>query len=425
MASGPIFGVRASVFWFNGATGTTGFLSTPGTDPVLDAAANTYNDEWVVNTGNGAVQVGVPVLQAFTPTQFCFAEIPAGAIRVSNVPETSVALPAQELNFQVGDDLVLIIDSTGSMGDDIENVKKETNKIVDEVARTSKSYRVAIVHYNDPDAGVVLPFSSSTTAIKAAISGLTATGGGDFPEHVYSGINTALLLPWRSGAARISITMGDAPPKDPEPGTGLTQAKIEELANAIAVIVNTDPILPGRFLHVLRQGGPKKTLRVPYKGLNPLSMVPIGRSAATNASFTKLAEGTGGAVFPAATAAGVSTAIIKAIKTATKPLIPVQKLVVSSYCWRVFTSHRITISNVNTINVPFTWTAVAFGRTTTGKGVAIKSSTTTVDISFPRLGKYIVKVSWKDERGIAQSASVDTGRLCYCLAFISNRICVS
>lgn len=46
------------------------------------------------------------------------------------------------------------------------------------------------------------------------------TGGGDWPETVYSGVTSALNLSWRSGVRKIAIVLGDAPAKEPEPHTG-------------------------------------------------------------------------------------------------------------------------------------------------------------------------------------------------------------
>ena len=323
--------------------------------------------------------------------------------------------------------MVWVIDSTGSMRDNIANVRVELNNILDNLIRLSKSYRVAIVQYNDPndgiEAGVVLPFSTDEAVIRAAIAGLKTERGGDHPEHVYSGIFIAIFLPWRPGAGRISMVIGDAPQKDPEPGTGLTLSRIRELADSIAVFPFIDPTLPARMIAMERQSSTTKTIRVPFKGLNPLFMIPIGDSrTAPKAAFKPLAKGTGGKVFPAKTSSGVSKAIIKAIKSATAPRIAVKKLIVQSYCWRGFSNHRITIENVNAFDVSFTWLTKAGGKKITGSGTATKSSTTNTDILFPSLANYVVKVTWND-RGKKRSAKVSTRRDCYCTAFSTTRFC--
>lgn len=136
-------------------------------------------------------------------------------------------------------DLVFVIDTTGSMGDDIDAVKRSATNVVNKL---SGNFRVALVDYKDrPSAGgdggdypsrLVLGFSSDKGAIVNAINSLGATGGGDWPETAYSGLMRALSLSWRAAAARSIIWMGDAPPKDPEPITNFTKATVINAARA-------------------------------------------------------------------------------------------------------------------------------------------------------------------------------------------------
>ena len=57
--------------------------------------------------------------------------------------------------------------------------------------------------------------------------------GGDWKESVYSGIKTGLNLQWRAGVKKIMIVIGDAPAKDPEPVTELTEQSIVDAAYAV------------------------------------------------------------------------------------------------------------------------------------------------------------------------------------------------
>jgi len=127
-------------------------------------------------------------------------------------------------------DLAFVIDTTGSMWDDIDAVKRAASGIVD---RLSGDFRVALVDYKDHPISpygdprdypsrIVQQFSSGKDSLVSAINSLGADGGGDFPESVYSGLMRGLSLDWRSGARRSIIWMGDAPPHDPEPITNLT-----------------------------------------------------------------------------------------------------------------------------------------------------------------------------------------------------------
>ena len=126
-------------------------------------------------------------------------------------------------------DLAFAIDTTGSMGPYIADVQSNVNALAQSIAATSTSYRFALIDYKDgPQQGdpykaqVDLPFSTDTSALSTAVNGLSASGGGDIPESVYSGVMTALNLPWRNGVRKIVIPIGDAPGKDPEDDTGYT-----------------------------------------------------------------------------------------------------------------------------------------------------------------------------------------------------------
>jgi hypothetical protein len=154
-----------------------------------------------------------------------------------------------------GLDLVFAIDSTGSMHPYISSVVKASSTIVGLLDAAHADYRIGVVDYKDSDFGCPdydavtdLGFSTSRTAIEAALSSLQSkvSGGCDRPEDVYSGISRALSLPWRSGVTKAVIFMGDAPGHDPEPHSGLTLSKIRAQAEAVdpaqlyAILVGDD-----------------------------------------------------------------------------------------------------------------------------------------------------------------------------------------
>lgn len=140
-------------------------------------------------------------------------------------------------------DLVLVIDSTGSMSDDIDAVKAYASEFVDRVAAESKTFRVGLVTYRDfPErtgtrtdyvSRIDLSFSDNKAAILAAITAIGLGDGGDDPETVYSGVKTAIDFPWRVGVKKVIVQFGDAAPLDPEPVTGLRAAEISAAARAV------------------------------------------------------------------------------------------------------------------------------------------------------------------------------------------------
>ncbi|KAL7389865.1 hypothetical protein ABVT39_011242 [Epinephelus coioides] len=88
--------------------------------------------------------------------------------------------------------LCFVIDTTGSMSDDIAAVRTVTSDIIDRKVGTQDEPSLYIlVPFNDPDFGP-LTRTTDPEVFRNAINSLTATGGGDFPEMSLSGLQLAL-----------------------------------------------------------------------------------------------------------------------------------------------------------------------------------------------------------------------------------------
>lgn len=116
-------------------------------------------------------------------------------------------------------DVVFVVDTTGSMHDDIDAVKRDMRQILDHLRRRNPDYRVGVVGYRDIGDDYLtrtfLFLDGEDARIEAAIAALTVDGGDDWREHVYAGITTALDgQPWRPHTSQHIILMGDAPPHD-------------------------------------------------------------------------------------------------------------------------------------------------------------------------------------------------------------------
>lgn len=116
-------------------------------------------------------------------------------------------------------DLVFVIDSTGSMGSYIQSAKENSQKIVDQlVQKEGFDVRVAIISYRDhppQDSSYitkVFEFSSNTDAISQSLASLNASGGGDGPEALTTGLYEAGGLSWRQASTKVCILITDAPP---------------------------------------------------------------------------------------------------------------------------------------------------------------------------------------------------------------------
>nr|XP_055060962.1 von Willebrand factor A domain-containing protein 7-like [Misgurnus anguillicaudatus] len=88
--------------------------------------------------------------------------------------------------------LAFVIDTTGSMSDDIEEAKRVSFNIIDSrIASAEKPSEYILVPFNDPDFGPLIR-TRNAEHFKEAISLLKANDGGDEPEMCLSGLQLAL-----------------------------------------------------------------------------------------------------------------------------------------------------------------------------------------------------------------------------------------
>ncbi|XP_032390256.1 von Willebrand factor A domain-containing protein 7 isoform X1 [Etheostoma spectabile] len=117
----------------------------------------------------------------------------------------------QMMGIAKGKALCFVIDTTGSMRDDIEAVKAVTSSIINTKVGTEDEPPVYIlVPFNDPDFGPLIR-TTDPDVFKRAINALSANDGGDIPELSLSGLQLAL-----TGAPPNSeiFLFTDAPAKD-------------------------------------------------------------------------------------------------------------------------------------------------------------------------------------------------------------------
>lgn len=168
-------------------------------------------------------------------------------------------------------DIVFAIDTTGSMSDDIDSVRRNVSSIVSHIESSSSSARFALVSYQDhPVQGggssdypsrLEQGFTEDGAVLRAKLDALTLGDGGDWEESVYSGVTEGLNLPWRNGVRKILIALGDAPAKDPEPVTGLTAAQVAQHAFEIDPVevygIDTGGLAEGGFSELVEATGGK------------------------------------------------------------------------------------------------------------------------------------------------------------------------
>jgi len=127
--------------------------------------------------------------------------------------DTARTLPARRTI-----DLAFVLDTTGSMGEEIEAVKGTIRAVADTLSNDQTSVRIGLVEYKDRSDGNNLthtyPFSSDLHEFSRSVAALSAAGGGDTPEDMHAGLHVALdNLQWNQDAvARLVVVIADAPP---------------------------------------------------------------------------------------------------------------------------------------------------------------------------------------------------------------------
>lgn len=142
--------------------------------------------------------------------------VEAGGMTPIVVAVEDAGAPAQVL------DLMFVIDTTGSMGDELSYLQAELADVIDRVRQAvgqATKVRISVNFYRDAgDEYVVRPFAF-TEDVDAAIEKLnlqSSDGGGDWPEAVDAALSDAIAgHEWsESAVARLCFIVLDAPPHE-------------------------------------------------------------------------------------------------------------------------------------------------------------------------------------------------------------------
>jgi hypothetical protein len=120
-------------------------------------------------------------------------------------------------------DLMLAIDTTGSMGDEIRFLQAELGSIVDGLRARHRDLdiRVGFVFYRDLGDEYVtqtVPLSADINGAQAQLARQYASGGGDYPEAMDQAVIRAARQSWRPDAVKSLLLVADAPPHDDKVG---------------------------------------------------------------------------------------------------------------------------------------------------------------------------------------------------------------
>ena len=169
-----------------------------------------FNDLMMDNAQMAAIAPAMPL-----PSAAVTQRAKSGGGLISGVPQ-SFADYIQHLQ-KTGIDVVFAIDATGSMVWVHRTVRQRLAQLAAYVRGLVPLARFGIIAYRDyNDIDFVTRISQPSFDIEKArlfMSGIDALGGGDHPEAVTQALrDSETIIGWRSGAQRVVIIIGDAPP---------------------------------------------------------------------------------------------------------------------------------------------------------------------------------------------------------------------
>lgn len=196
--------------------------------PVIDAIVKLKRDGATIFTArtdnSGKAELWVDIFQKNISADFSnlSIDINNGEKEVSTVvPFTSgtnnIVLPQTTIDNKI--EISLVVDATGSMGDELEYLKTELLDVISRIKDANPNTLVftSSVFYRDEGDDYVTRVSNFTNDNNTTVNFIknqSAGGGGDFPEAVHSALDKAIdELQWSANArTRILFLILDAPP---------------------------------------------------------------------------------------------------------------------------------------------------------------------------------------------------------------------
>ncbi len=147
-----------------------------------------------------------------------------GTDRLVSIETTAPAKPVRAM------DLLLNIDATGSMSDELVYLQTELKAIINTLNQSNPGVeiRVGLITYRDVGDEYVVrtfPFTSDISKLQSQLAAQRADGGGDYPEAVDQALAAAVNFGWREDAVKAMLFVADAPPHDDKMGTSWKQAE--------------------------------------------------------------------------------------------------------------------------------------------------------------------------------------------------------
>ncbi len=231
-AGAPVVGAKLELKSADGAVVWTSLSDNEGKANLWAGAFGKENQKDVsayTVSVDGVLQDGAPKL-----TSWSASVIDENVYTLASAPETGNVV-----------DIAFVVDATGSMGDEIDFLKKDLESILTQVGQkqTSRSILTGTVFYRDTDDDYLTktsPFTSEISSTVAFVKQQEAGGGGDWPEAVHTALEVTLKeLQWSSNAySKLAFMILDAPAHQDHQGVieSLQKSVSKFSANGIKII---------------------------------------------------------------------------------------------------------------------------------------------------------------------------------------------
>lgn len=145
-------------------------------------------------------------------------------------------------------DVVLAVDTTGSMGGVLDDIKSNILALLRNLSAIGPGVRVGLVAYKDVcDAEIVrqIPLTAldagGVSLLTAFVATMEASGGCDWPEKMDMALASAASMDWRGTVPSSIVVIADAPahPDGEDTSYGIAQAFMSKISGGKVSLIDT------------------------------------------------------------------------------------------------------------------------------------------------------------------------------------------
>lgn len=158
------------------------------------------------------------------------------AVDMESSAKIEIDLGQSEMDGQPALELMLMIDTTGSMGDELGYIQAELEDVIERVKSDNGNIpiKLSVNFYRDEYDDYIVRDFPFTEDISSAIADLAAQrydGGGDYPEAVHTALTNAVKEhEWSEDSTKLMFLILDAPPHDDDQIIDEVNARIADAA---------------------------------------------------------------------------------------------------------------------------------------------------------------------------------------------------